>query len=308
MSFSVPWRWFSNAESAAANLVTMNPWLPLLSLLLVFLQASQSLELPLWPWPQFVEFGEGPPTALSDTFHIQAPPNSILQLAAARYKDLILKERWLPLAKPSSRSRKRSSTSSGVRELQFLRISVTDLDVELQHGVDESYSIHVPELDRVEHLGLSAVLSAETVWGALRGLETFSQLVVRVREGNSKLFVPHTVDIVDEPLFPHRGLLLDTSRNFYPVDAILRTVRAMAHNKMNVFHWHITDSHSFPLRLSKEPELADLGAYGFRETYSREDVAMIVEFGRVRGVRVIPELDMPGEFPVFFFNVELRTM
>ena len=172
--------------------------------------------------------------------------------------------------------------------------------MELQHGVDESYSIHVPELDRVDNLGLSAVLSAETVWGALRGLETFSQLVVRRSKGNSKLFVPHSVDIVDEPLFPHRGLLLDTSRNFYPVDAILRTVRAMAHNKMNVFHWHITDSHSFPLRLSKEPELADLGAYGFRETYSREDVAMVVEFGRVRGVRVIPEIDMPGEFPMSF--------
>lgn len=64
--------------------------------------------------------------------------------------------------------------------------------------------------------------------------------------------------------------------------------------KLNTFHWHITDSHSFPLEVSKRPELHKLGAYSQRQVYSRRDVAEVVEYGRVRGVRVMPEFDAPA--------------
>lgn len=98
----------------------------------------------------------------------------------------------------------------------------------------------------------------------------------------------------DAPLYGHRGVMLDTSRNYYPVKDVLRTVEAMAMNKVNVFHWHVTDSHSFPLVLPSEPVLAEKGAYGPHMVYTPEDVKTVVEFGLDRGVRVLPEIDSPG--------------
>ncbi|XVF17341.1 hypothetical protein REPUB_Repub10bG0112400 [Reevesia pubescens] len=88
--------------------------------------------------------------------------------------------------------------------------------------------------------------------------------------------------------------MLDTSRNYYGVEDILRTTEAMSANKLNVFHWHITDSHSFPLMVPSEPELADKGSYGPDMIYSPLDVASIVQFGLEHGVRVLPEIDSPG--------------
>lgn len=88
--------------------------------------------------------------------------------------------------------------------------------------------------------------------------------------------------------------MLDTSRNYYGVGDILRVIEGMSWNKMNVFHWHITDSHSFPLVLPLEPELAAKGSYGSDMIYSPDDVSRIVEFGLDHGVRVLPEIDSPG--------------
>lgn len=99
--------------------------------------------------------------------------------------------------------------------------------------------------------------------------------------------------------------MLDTSRNYYGVEHILRTIEAMSMNKLNVFHWHITDSHSFPLVVPSEPELAAKGAYGDDMQYSPEDVRRIVEFGMEHGVRVLPEIDSPGEFNSVVFGLEI---
>nr|POE79308.1 beta-hexosaminidase 2 [Quercus suber] len=147
--------------------------------------------------------------------------------------------------------------------LQTLLVFVSDLTAPLHHNVNESYSLTIPTWG-------PANLSAETVWGAMRGLETFSQLV-----WGDPLRVAVGLYIWDAPLFGHRGVVLDTSRNCYAVEDILRTIGAMSVNKMNVFHWHITDSHSFPLLEPSEPDLAAKG------------LAWIVE-------RIIPEIDSPA--------------
>lgn len=123
----------------------------------------------------------------------------------------------------------------------------------------------------------------------MRGLETFSQLAW----GDPPVLAAD-IFIYDRPMFPHRGIVLDTSRNYYPMKDILRTIDAMAANKLNVFHWHVTDSHSFPIEIPSEPDLAEKGAYGPGMRYAVEDVAEIVEYGLSRGVRVMPEIDMPG--------------
>lgn len=88
--------------------------------------------------------------------------------------------------------------------------------------------------------------------------------------------------------------MLDTSRNYFTVDAIKRTLVGMAHSKLNRFHWHISDSQSFPYVSKAYPQLAQYGAYSSKEVYTFDDIKEIAEFARVRGIQVIPEIDAPA--------------
>lgn len=117
-----------------------------------------------------------------------------------------------------------------------------------QLGDDESYTL---DTTPGRHY---MMLEAETVWGVLRGLETFSQLCSIPSSADDAVATSaeedpsHTaVDVIearisDAPRFPHRGLMLDTARHFLPVELILRQIDAMAFNKLNTLHWHLTDS------------------------------------------------------------------
>jgi hexosaminidase len=138
-----------------------------------------------------------------------------------------------------------------------------------------------------------AMLHAATVYGALHGLETFSQLVFY--NFTSGVYQINNVpwNITDKPRFPHRGILIDTSRHFEPVQAVKRVLDAMSYAKFNVLHWHIVDSQSFPIQSITYPKLWN-GAYTGQERFTAEDAKDVVEYARLRGVRVIPEFDMPG--------------
>ncbi|XP_067658068.1 beta-hexosaminidase subunit beta-like [Haliotis asinina] len=149
--------------------------------------------------------------------------------------------------------------------------------------MDESYRLVIKDS--------SKRIVANEVWGALRGLETFSQLVWRGTD--RKLYVMETIAL-DKPRFPHRGVLIDTARHFIFKDVIYDVLRGMEQNKLNVFHWHMTDDQSFPFQSETFPEMSAKGAYHPSYTYTHEDIADIVEFARLRGIRVIPEFDVPG--------------
>ncbi|XP_056642782.1 beta-hexosaminidase subunit beta-like [Diorhabda sublineata] len=151
-------------------------------------------------------------------------------------------------------------------------------------NIQEAYSISVSENEKL--------LNSSTVWGLLRGLETLSQMVYVADDLLSLRINKSFVD--DEPRFSHRGLLLDTSRHFIPLNYILLTLKAMAYNKMNVFHWHIVDDQSFPYVSRKYPELSLQGAYTATKQYSYSDVQTVIEYARLSGIRVIPEFDTPG--------------
>ncbi|CDS09580.1 hypothetical protein LRAMOSA10940 [Lichtheimia ramosa] len=256
----------------------------------------------LWPVPQFIDSGATDVVLNITSFTFNAPDIPILKDAIHRYTDLVRSEQWMPVQVPKQPLKRTTVATSHLSQLDII---VDNPSAELDHGVDESYTLDIQEFE--------GRLRAATVWGALRGLETFSQLVqARPPKGNPildyseadadnttmQLFIPETpIHIQDAPVYSHRGLMLDTSRNYFPVSDILRTIDAMAYNKMNVFHWHITDSQSFPLRLDGVPELAQQGAYVLnnrRLVYSKKDVNRVVEYARSRGIRVIPEIDMPA--------------
>ncbi|XP_050026917.2 beta-hexosaminidase subunit beta-like [Dermacentor andersoni] len=98
----------------------------------------------------------------------------------------------------------------------------------------------------------------------------------------------------DFPRFSHRGILIDTARHFLPVPVIKQNLDAMAYNKFNVLHWHLVDDQSWPIYMKAFPNVTEMGAYSKRHVYTTDDVRGIVEYARLRGIRVVPEIDTPG--------------
>ena len=101
-------------------------------------------------------------------------------------------------------------------------------------------------------------------------------------------------ELKDRPSFGWRAVLLDTSRNFFPKSVILKQLDTMSMVKLNVFHWHITDSNSWPLDLQAYPELAGRGAYSAEQKYSEEDIREVIRYAGERGIDVVLEIDTPG--------------
>lgn len=96
--------------------------------------------------------------------------------------------------------------------------------------------------------------------------------------------------IEDAPRYGHRGLSLDCARHFFPVRTVKNVIEEISLAKMNVLHWHLSDDQGWRVESRKFPKLQETsGAY-----YTREEIRDIVEFARIRGVEVIPEIDMPG--------------
>jgi hexosaminidase len=147
-------------------------------------------------------------------------------------------------------------------------------------GENESYSLVVSDKQ--------ARLSAPTVVGALRGLETFLQLLQGDRDG---YYLPG-IKIQDQPRFAWRGLLIDVGRHYEPMEVLKRNLDAMAAVKLNVFHWHLTEDQGFRVETRKLPKLHTLGSDG--QFYTQDQVREIIAYARDRGIRVMPEFDIPG--------------
>lgn len=145
---------------------------------------------------------------------------------------------------------------------------------------NESYSLEVTDKQ--------ARLATPTVVGALRGLETFLQLLQGDRDG----YYLAGIRIQDQPRFPWRGLLIDVGRHYEPMDVLKRNLDAMAAVKLNVFHWHLTEDQGFRVESKKLPRLHTLGSDGL--FYTQEQVREIIAYARDRGIRVMPEFDIPG--------------
>jgi hexosaminidase len=182
--------------------------------------------------------------------------------------------------------------------LTQLHVTVASNDTTLVQGVDESYKLEIPDQHSIGGCGC-ATLRSKTVFGALRGLETLAQLLdfgwIEEESGQATFVVAAPQTIHDAPSYSYRGLLIDTSRHYLPTELIISNLDAMAMNKVNVLHWHMTDSQSWPYQSERYPELSEYGAY--RPTgmvYSAANIRRIVQEAYYRGIRVIPEFDLPG--------------
>ncbi|MGA9244533.1 MAG: family 20 glycosylhydrolase [Silvibacterium sp.] len=163
----------------------------------------------------------------------------------------------------------------------ILTVSVDGAGEAIQ-GLDEN------ETYALDVTSSGAHLKAATVVGAMRGLETLLQLV---QVQGSGFFLP-AVSIEDTPRFRWRGLMIDVSRHFQPVEVIKRTLDGMAAVKLNVFHWHLSDDQGFRIESKAFPKLTGLGSDGL--FYTQDQAREVVAYARERGIRVVPEFDIPG--------------
>jgi len=153
-------------------------------------------------------------------------------------------------------------------------------------GEDESYTLDVT---------LSgAKLHAANPLGVLRGLQTFLQLVNITPDG----FGTPVVSIQDQPRFSWRGLMIDSGRHFMPIAVLERNLDGMEAVKLNVFHWHLSENQGFRAESQKYPKLHELGSDGLY--YSQAEIRSLIAYARDRGIRVVPEFDMPGHSTAWF--------
>jgi len=89
-----------------------------------------------------------------------------------------------------------------------------------------------------------------------------------------------------------RGLMIDAARHFEPVNVIKRNLKGMAAVKLNVFHWHLSDDQGFRIQINSWPKLYQMASDG--QYYTHEEIRNVVNFADKLGIRVIPELDIPG--------------
>jgi hexosaminidase len=167
-----------------------------------------------------------------------------------------------------------------------------------------------PEAYSIEVTAKRVTVTAMTTVGLFRGATTLWQML---GPRGANVAIP-AATIQDSPRFRWRGLMLDSARHYQSPEFILRFIDAMALEKLNVLHWHLTDDQAWRLEIRKYPKLTSVGAWrvpaghapqndidpatgkprvygGF---YSQQDVRRIVAYAAERGITIVPEIDMPG--------------
>jgi len=147
-------------------------------------------------------------------------------------------------------------------------------------GEDESYNLSISE-DGI-------IIKSITDLGAMHGLETLYQLL----EVNNMEYVFPFVSISDYPRFVWRGLMIDVARHYLTIDDLKRNLELMSSVKMNVFHWHLSDDQGFRVQIDSHPELYKNGSDG--NYYTKSQIRDVVAYASDLGIRVIPEIDVPG--------------
>jgi hexosaminidase len=246
------------------------------------LRGVASTPLPLWPMPKYVtQAGAGGVVLASNwrcAVDIPGYSSEILQKACVRYKEYIAQARDLVV--------EQFPLATTVNSVQ-VAVDQAENDTMLGLETNETYALLVDNE--------SIRIHAANVFGALRALETFSQIVT------SQMSVL-AVTIQDTPRFPHRELLVDTARYFFNTSFLEHIIDSMSFSKLNVLHWHAIDSQSFPIDSTKYPLLSEKGQFKPHShfcassscSYTSEDIQQLIAYARDRGIRIVLEVDTPG--------------
>jgi hexosaminidase len=243
----------------------------------LLIDAQEQPPLYLMPVPVSVQIGTGR-LLVDSRFSVASTGYTEPRLDRAIERFLLQLSRQTAI--PLSRKPGNSSKASLVIHTEHASKEIQEL------GEDESYLLEVT--------ATGAKLSALTPLGTLHGLETFLQLVEVSPEG----FAAPAVTINDKPRFPWRGLMIDSARHFVPLDVLKRNIDGLEAVKMNVFHWHLSENQGFRVESKKFPKLHEAGSDGLY--YTQEEIHDLIEYARDRGIRVVPEFDVPGHSTAWF--------
>jgi hexosaminidase len=246
--------------------------------LLLFAGGANGQEQPrlnLMPWPASVQVGSGR-LRIDSGFSVALTgyTEARLDRAVQRFLRQLSRKTALPLSgKASTKATLTMHTDHVSKEVQEL-------------GEDDSYTLSVT--------ADGATIEAPTPLGAMHGLQTFLQLVEVSPDG----FAAAAVTIQDKPRFPWRGLMIDVSRHFIPLEVLRRNLDGLEAVKMNVFHWHLSENQGFRAESKKFPKLHTLGSDGL--FYTQDEIRDLIAYAHDRGIRVVPEFDMPGHSTAWF--------
>lgn len=226
----------------------------------------------LLPQPKQVRQDNGSlPITSSFTVSSNASANPDLQAAVRHMLEAVERQTNTPLGK--------SLAAPGATATLTIQVADTGASRPTLQ-TDESYVLDVT--------GSSVRLTAATVFGAMHGLVTLQQLV----QAQGASFILPAVHIDDAPRFAWRGLMIDVSRHFEPLPVLYRTLDGMAEVKLNVLHLHLSDDQGFRLESKRFPQLTAKGSDGL--FYTQAQMSALIEYARARGIRIVPEFDVPG--------------
>ena len=243
--------------------------------------AQATTALPVMPLPAKVVMGQGEfPIDGSFGIGLRGYSEARLERAQQRFLDVLSRETGIPLWREARLNSPHFVVQTAGPSAPVQRL-----------GEDESYHLVITATD--------VQLTAVNPIGVLRGLQTFLQLVRVTPTGFS---VP-AVTIDDEPRFPWRGLLIDSGHRFVPVDVVKRNLDGMEAVKLNVFHWRFADNQGFHIASKVYPLLQLKGSGGVY--YTQDEVREVITYARDRGIRVVPEFDMPCHAASWFAGYPL---
>ena len=184
------------------------------------------------------------------------------------------------------------------------RLSITKgilFPVQPNGGADGNITLKItPEITEKEGYILTVKPSGIQIEAASRGgifygLQTLNQLIFNTEEAG----VP-CCSITDSPRFAWRGVMLDVSRTFFPVNLLKRYIDLFSDYKLNVLHLHLTDDQGWRLEIKQYPRLTSVGSRFAPEYnsmggyYTQEEMRDLIRYAGLRNMAIVPEIDMPG--------------
>lgn len=248
--------------------------------------APQTPELNLMPYPQQVELTDGHWVLNSDaTLALSSPDQALIDAALERFRARFQRHTQTLLTLSENHQSTQRLVIELTEEPNNKPWDETRIPLDVLGPLREAYRLSI-DADRIH-------LQSGSYQGINHGLETLLQLLTAETQADGKLRISLPQLIIDDaPRLRWRGLMLDSVRHFFSVETIKRQLDGMAAAKLNIFHWHLTDDQGWRMESRHYPKLHEQASDGLY--YTRDEIREIVAYARVRGIQVVPEINMPG--------------